>query len=114
MLTERQCTVIFFNKQDKIFQKRARPVPHCADWKGVFSFVAESVSIVYYPHQTIFKEHTMAYVIEADKCTNCGTCEPECPVGAISEAADKRVIEADSCISCGACAAVCPTDAIAY
>ena len=56
----------------------------------------------------------MAYVIEADKCTNCGTCEPECPVGAISEAADKRVIEAASCISCGACAAVCPTDAIAY
>ena len=56
----------------------------------------------------------MAYVIEAEKCVNCGTCEPECPVGAISEAADKRVIEADSCISCGACAAVCPTDAIAY
>ncbi|MGP1458179.1 MAG: indolepyruvate ferredoxin oxidoreductase subunit alpha [Treponema sp.] len=55
----------------------------------------------------------MAYVIEAGKCTNCGTCEPECPVGAISESSDKRVIEADTCISCGACAAVCPTDAIA-
>ena len=54
----------------------------------------------------------MAYVSEAEKCVNCGTCEPECPVGAISEVSDKRIIAEDTCISCGACAAVCPTEAI--
>ncbi|ULQ59465.1 4Fe-4S binding protein [Brucepastera parasyntrophica] len=53
----------------------------------------------------------MAYII-SDDCTNCGACEGECPVEAISEQADKRVIDADTCISCGACAAVCPVEAI--
>ncbi|MDR2897320.1 MAG: 4Fe-4S binding protein [Spirochaetaceae bacterium] len=53
----------------------------------------------------------MAYKI-TDACTNCGACEPECPVSAISEAGDKRVIDADTCISCGACADTCPSEAI--
>ena len=49
----------------------------------------------------------MAYVI-SDSCVSCGTCEPECPVGAISQ----FVIDAGSCVSCGTCAGVCPTGAI--
>ena len=55
----------------------------------------------------------MAYVIDKDECVNCGACEPECPVEAISEVGDVRVIDADACTSCGACAEVCPTDCIA-
>lgn len=54
----------------------------------------------------------MAYKISADACINCGACEPECPVSAITEDGGVRVIDADSCIDCGACAGVCPTDAI--
>mgnify|MGYP000855203671 CR=1 FL=1 len=46
-----------------------------------------------------------------DACVACGTCEPECPVGAISEG-DIYVIDADACIDCGACASACPTSAI--
>jgi ferredoxin len=53
----------------------------------------------------------MAYKI-TDDCTNCGACESECPVEAISEKNDARFIDADACTSCGACAAVCPVDAI--
>ena len=53
----------------------------------------------------------MAYVI-SDACVSCGTCEPECPVGAISQGDGQYVIDADSCISCGTCAGVCPTGAI--
>ena len=53
----------------------------------------------------------MAYTIN-DACTNCGVCEDECPVGAISEADDVRVIDAETCTDCGACAEVCPVDAI--
>jgi ferredoxin len=53
----------------------------------------------------------MAHVIN-DECTNCGACEPECPVEAISEKGDKRVIDADQCTDCGACVAVCPVEAI--
>jgi len=53
----------------------------------------------------------MAHVINSD-CINCGACEPECPVSAISEKGDARAIDAATCIDCGACVAVCPADAI--
>lgn len=53
----------------------------------------------------------MAYKI-SDACVNCGACEPECPVSAISEKDSKRVIDAGTCISCGSCAGVCPSEAI--
>ena len=52
----------------------------------------------------------MAYVI-TDECLNCGACEAECPVGAISAGDDKYVINADECLDCGACASVCPVGA---
>ncbi len=54
----------------------------------------------------------MAYTITKNDCINCGACEPECPVSAISEQDNARIIEEDSCISCGACVDVCPTDCI--
>jgi NAD-dependent dihydropyrimidine dehydrogenase PreA subunit len=53
----------------------------------------------------------MTYVISKE-CTNCGVCEPECPVEAISEKEDTRVIDADSCTDCGVCVSTCPVDAI--
>lgn len=53
----------------------------------------------------------MAFKI-TDQCVNCGACESDCPVEAISEQGDTRVIDADKCISCGACASSCPAEAI--
>jgi len=52
----------------------------------------------------------LAYKI-TDECIACGSCEPECPVEAISAGDDKYVIDPDKCIECGACANVCPVDA---
>ena len=52
----------------------------------------------------------MAYVI-SDECLNCGACEAESPVGAISAGDGKYVINADECLDCGACASVCPVAA---
>lgn len=52
----------------------------------------------------------MAYVINED-CTECGTCQSECPVEAIHEGSPYS-IDPDACTDCGACAAVCPVEAI--
>ena len=53
----------------------------------------------------------MAYVI-SDSCVSCGTCEPECPVGAISQGYSQYQIDAAACVECGTCAGACPTGAI--
>ncbi len=53
----------------------------------------------------------MAYKV-TDACVNCGACEPECPVEAISEKDGARWIDPDKCIDCGSCVGVCPTEAI--
>ncbi|WP_099203604.1 DUF362 domain-containing protein [Miniphocaeibacter massiliensis] len=52
----------------------------------------------------------MAYHID-DSCIACGSCQPECPVDAISEG-DVYVIDPDTCTDCGACSEVCPTESI--
>ena len=52
----------------------------------------------------------MAYKI-SDACLECGSCMPECPVGAISEGTPYSIDEA-KCSNCGACAETCPAEAI--
>lgn len=54
-----------------------------------------------------------AFVVDPDKCVECGICANRCPVDAITEDMDgKAVISPDLCIGCGICANVCPVDAI--
>lgn len=53
----------------------------------------------------------MAHTI-TDECVACGSCQPECPVGAISEGDSIYVIDAELCTDCGACVEVCPVNAI--
>lgn len=54
----------------------------------------------------------MAYKIDENVCISCGSCEGECPVGAISQGDAAYEIDSNACIDCGACAAVCPVEAI--
>ena len=58
----------------------------------------------------------MAYKI-TDECISCGACEPECPVGAITEGETAYVIDPAKCVECEGhfdnpqCADICPVDA---
>ena len=47
----------------------------------------------------------MAYVI-SDDCISCGTCEGECPAGAISDGDGTYVIDAAPCLDCCSSAGV--------
>jgi len=53
----------------------------------------------------------MAHQI-TEECINCGACESECPVSAISEGNDVREIDAATCTDCASCVEVCPVNAI--
>lgn len=52
-------------------------------------------------------------VINEEKCNNCGICNLECPVNAISKnEKGKPIIDASKCIGCGACKKACNYEAI--
>ncbi|MFV0391364.1 MAG: CoB--CoM heterodisulfide reductase iron-sulfur subunit A family protein [Paludibacteraceae bacterium] len=50
--------------------------------------------------------------IDAQACTGCGDCLPECPFDAISMQEEKAVINSTLCKGCGMCTPVCEPDAI--
>ena len=54
----------------------------------------------------------MAHKIDAGLCAACGSCQSECPVGAIV-AGDVYSIDASLCADCGTCVDACPAGAIA-
>jgi NAD-dependent dihydropyrimidine dehydrogenase PreA subunit len=51
-------------------------------------------------------------IVNKDKCTGCGTCVMDCPLGAVRLKRKKAVID-ERCTECGACRRVCPEEAIA-
>ena len=52
-------------------------------------------------------------IVDADKCTGCGTCVDVCPVG-VFEIVDGKSspVNVDECLVCMACEAQCPENAI--
>jgi NAD-dependent dihydropyrimidine dehydrogenase PreA subunit len=53
----------------------------------------------------------MAYKINADECTACGTCAGDCPMEAIISG-DIYTIDPTICTECGTCIDSCPVSAI--
>jgi NADH-quinone oxidoreductase subunit F len=51
----------------------------------------------------------IAYDIEQERCSQCGACLRNCPVGAVNKSDEKvfTIVQA-KCIKCGACFSACP------
>ena len=64
-----------------------------------------------------YQEEKMPHRIN-EECINCGACEPECPVEAISEEDPIYVIDESVCVDCEGhfdsprCIEYCPVDCI--
>ncbi len=53
------------------------------------------------------------FVIDAEKCTQCGECQDICPCGAISQSDEGPfMIDKDLCAECAVCQDVCPFECI--
>ena len=52
-------------------------------------------------------------IVNADKCTGCGTCVQVCPVNVfVMKGKKSTVAKPNECIGCRACEASCPSGAI--
>lgn len=53
--------------------------------------------------------------VDQERCTSCGTCVEECPVGAITlDARDLAHIDEAECVRCGKCHDACPVEAVRH
>jgi Fe-S-cluster-containing hydrogenase component 2 len=50
--------------------------------------------------------------VDVSRCTGCGVCVSECPVGAMALVDGKARVDEESCTECGACVGACPEDAV--
>ncbi len=53
----------------------------------------------------------MAYMINRDLCSACGTCADKCPAKAIKKDGACYSIDSSKCSMCGTCAENCPSGA---
>jgi uncharacterized Fe-S center protein len=59
------------------------------------------------------QHHNETPLLDAAKCTACGTCQSWCPEDAVS-IGETAVVDRGRCIGCGECLAVCPEGALGF
>lgn len=69
------------------------------------------VSSIFYWLGSRFK-FTRKFIINADVCKSCATCEQSCVMNAIDS--KQKTIDYTACISCNLCQQACPNSAINY
>lgn len=65
--------------------------------------------------QTLFRWPALHLSADPGRCTACGRCSNECPMGLeVSSMVEQGCMENAECILCGCCIAVCPSRAIRF
>lgn len=64
-----------------------------------------------FPYKNGVSSLPFAPLVDGEACTLCGTCLPECPVGAIS-VTETMQIDIPACTLCCRCVKICPEEAV--
>ena len=65
-----------------------------------------------FPRPAEYLQSNYHAVVDADACSECGTCHARCPMEALHAGAGATAVDLDRCIGCGVCVPTCPTDAV--
>jgi Pyruvate/2-oxoacid:ferredoxin oxidoreductase delta subunit len=65
-----------------------------------------------FPKPAEYLESNYQAVVDAQLCSECGTCHDRCPMEALHAGDGATAVDLDRCIGCGLCVCTCPTEAV--
>jgi electron transport complex protein RnfB len=65
-----------------------------------------------FPRPAEYLHSNYQAVVDAEACSECGTCHERCPMEALHAGDGATAVDLDRCIGCGACVSTCPTGAV--
>jgi electron transport complex protein RnfB len=65
-----------------------------------------------FPNPAEYLHSNYQAVVDAELCTECGTCRSRCPMEALDSVAGATAVNRDRCIGCGLCVPTCPSEAV--
>ena len=65
-----------------------------------------------FPRPAEYLQSNYQAVVDAELCSECGTCHDRCPMEALHPGDGATAVDLDRCIGCGLCVSTCPTDAV--
>jgi Pyruvate/2-oxoacid:ferredoxin oxidoreductase delta subunit len=65
-----------------------------------------------FPRPAEYLQSNYQAVVDAELCTECGTCHDRCPMEALQAGEGKTAVDRGRCIGCGLCVCTCPTGAV--
>jgi Pyruvate/2-oxoacid:ferredoxin oxidoreductase delta subunit len=65
-----------------------------------------------FPKPAQYLQSNYRAVVDAELCSECGTCHDRCPMEALGAGNGATEVDLDRCIGCGVCVPTCPSDAV--
>ena len=65
-----------------------------------------------FPRPAEYLQSNYQAAVDADLCSECGTCRDRCPMEALHPGDGSTAVDLGRCIGCGLCVSTCPTGAV--